>query len=288
MARLPAHALTLARPAIRLAMALNLLYGLALVSFFIASFVIADWPVKPLGYDPATMHAYLPWGLRAVELLGLVLVGLVFVILRRLLAIVDSVRAGDPFVQDNAARLQTIAWCLLGVELLRLAVFAIGEAVGIHRLGSAGFSVVPWLAILTFFIASFVIPDWPAKPLGYDPATMHAYLPMGLRTVEVLGLVLVGLVFLILRRLLAIVDSVRAGDPFVIANAERLQTIAWCLLGVELLRLAVTAISSAVDIHKLGSAGWSVVPWLAILLLFVLARVFMHGARMRSDLEGTV
>ena len=156
MARIPARALTLARPAIRLAMLLNLLYGLALLSFFIASFVIADWPMKPLGYDAATMHAYLPIGLRAVELLGLVVVGLVFVILRRLLAIVDSVRAGDPFVLQNAQRLQTIAWCLLGVELLRLSVFAIGEAVDIHELGSAGFSVVPWLAILLLFVLAGV------------------------------------------------------------------------------------------------------------------------------------
>jgi hypothetical protein len=142
--------------------------------------------------------------------------------------------------------------------------------------------------LLVFFIGSFVMADWPAKPLGYDPATMHAYLPLGLRAVEVLGLVMVGLVYLILRRLLAIVDSVRAGDPFVLANAERLQAIAWCLLGIELLRLAVAAIGAAVDIHQLGPSGFSVVPWLAILLLFVLAGVFMRGARMRSDLEGTV
>ena len=143
-------------------------------------------------------------------------------------------------------------------------------------------------AILAFFIASWVVPDWPAKPLGYDPATMHAYVPMGLRTLQLMGLVLVGLVHLILRRLLAIVDSVRDGDPFVVANALRLQTIAWCLLGIELLRLAVTGIGAAVSIKALGSNGFSLGSWLAILLLFVLAGVFMRGARMRADLEGTV
>lgn len=143
-------------------------------------------------------------------------------------------------------------------------------------------------AILAFFVASWVVPDWPAKPLGYDPATMHAYVPMSLRTLQLLGLVLVGLVHLILRRLLAIVDSVRDGDPFVVANALRLQTIAWCLLGIELLRLAVMGIGAAVSIKALGSNGFSLGPWLAILLLFVLAGVFMRGARMRADLEGTV
>jgi hypothetical protein len=156
MPRLPAHALTLARPAILLAIVLDLLYGAAILAFFIGSFVMADWPVKPLGYDPATMHAYLPWGLRTVELLGLAVVGLVFLILRRLLAIVNSVRGGDPFVLENAQRLQTIAWCLLGIELLRLAVAAIGAAVDIHTLGPTGFSVVPWLAILLLFVLAGV------------------------------------------------------------------------------------------------------------------------------------
>ena len=156
MTRLPSHALTLARPAILVAMLLNLLYGVALSAFFIASFVLPEWPMKPLGYDPATMHDYLPLGLRAIELLGLVLVGLVFLILRRLLAIVESVRSGDPFVVENARRLQAIAWCLLGIEGLRLAVAGIGTVVSIHKAGPSGVSVVPWLAILLLFVLAGV------------------------------------------------------------------------------------------------------------------------------------
>ena len=156
MPRLPTHALTLARPAIQVATVLNLLYGAVILTLFIASFFLADWPAKPLGYDPATMHAYLPLGLRSVELLGLVVVALVHLILRRLLAIVDSVRGGDPFVLDNARRLHTIAWSLLGVELIRLSVVAISSAVAIQKLGSAGFSVAPWLAILLLFVLAGV------------------------------------------------------------------------------------------------------------------------------------
>jgi hypothetical protein len=141
--------------------------------------------------------------------------------------------------------------------------------------------------ILVFFITSFVAPGWPAKPLGYDPSTMHAWLPVGLRSVEMLGLVMVALVHRILRRLLAIVDSVRGGDPFVLDNAQRLHAIAWLVLAIELLRLMVAGISSAVDM-KGEMGGFSLAPWLAVLLLFVLAGVFAHGARMRADLEGTV
>jgi hypothetical protein len=35
-------------------------------------------------------------------------------------------------------------------------------------------------------------------------------------------------------------------------------------------------------------AGFSINGWLAVLLTFLLARVFAEGARMRDDLEGTV
>ena len=37
-----------------------------------------------------------------------------------------------------------------------------------------------------------------------------------------------------------------------------------------------------------GNAGLSVAGWLAVLLSFVLARVFAEGAQMRDELEGTV
>jgi hypothetical protein len=95
----------------------------------------------------------------------------------------------------------------------------------------------------------------------------------------------------VLRQLLAIVDTVRDGDPFVPGNARRLQVIAWWVLAGEGLRLLVAAIawgaSSPAQALDVG-VGFSLAPWLAVLLLFVLARVFAAGARMRDDLEGTV
>ena len=67
-------------------------------------------------------------GMRAIALLGLVVVPLSYVVLKRLLAIVDSVRAGDPFVAANASRLQAIAWALLVLQLLSLVIGAIAKA----------------------------------------------------------------------------------------------------------------------------------------------------------------
>ena len=82
----------------------------------------------------------------------------------------------------------------------------------------------------------------------------------------------------------------RLGDPFVAGNAARLKTMAWALLGLELLHLVVVAVAvgplSNTQLHLDWS--FSVTRWLAVLLLFVLAQVFDDGARMRDDLKGTV
>ena len=81
------------------------------------------------------------------------------------------------------------------------------------------------------------------------------------------------------------------GDPFVAANAHRLQSIAWALLALQLLGLLIGAIALGVSSPnyplKLETSA-SLTGWLAVLLTFILARVFTAGAKMRDDLEGTV
>jgi len=135
--------------------------------------------------------------------------------------------------------------------------------------------------------ASFLMPGWPEKALGFDIVNKYPLVPVGLRAIVVVGLLGAAIVHTILRRLLAIVDTVRLGDPFILDNAERLNTIAWSVAALEGLRLVVAAIAAAVwEPGKIDA--FSIAPWLAVLLLFVLAGVFAHGARMRADLEGTV
>ncbi len=143
------------------------------------------------------------------------------------------------------------------------------------------------LVIAGLLVSSFFFADWPARPLGFDLVNAHPLLSHGLRAIMIVGLAGAAIAHTILRRLLAIVDSVRVGDPFILDNAERLTAIAWRVLALELLRLVVAAIAA-----KVWEAGridaFSFAPWLAVLLLFVLAGVFAQGARMRADLEGTV
>ncbi len=152
-------------------------------------------------------------------------------------------------------------------------------------------NVVYGLGILVLLVASFVAEGPLFSALGVKEAEGSARMIRGMRLIAVLGLAAVPIGQLILARLIAIVDTVRAGDPFVVQNAVRLQTIAWSVLGLEALHLVIGAIAaaSASSVQPLDiDWNFSVTPWIAVLLLFVLARVFDHGARMRADLEGTV
>ncbi|HVF38481.1 MAG TPA: DUF2975 domain-containing protein [Gemmatimonadaceae bacterium] len=148
------------------------------------------------------------------------------------------------------------------------------------------------LSILVLLIASLVAEDFVMKALGAaHPTSDNSSLVLGMRLIMVVGIAAVPLAQVVLKRLLTIVETVRAGDPFVTENAERLQTIAWSVLGLEILHLIVgiIAASASTKEHPLDiDWNFSVTRWLAVLLLFVLARVFDHGARMRDDLEGTV
>ena len=145
-------------------------------------------------------------------------------------------------------------------------------------------------AILALLVA---MPNeqWIMSAFKLAPSPEAERLVMGLRVVAVLGLATIPLNYGILKRLLAMVETVRAGDPFVATNAQRLQAIAWALLALQLLSIVIGAIGKAVSspAHPVDlDAGFSINGWLAVLLTFLLARVFAAGALMRDDLEGTV
>jgi Na+-translocating ferredoxin:NAD+ oxidoreductase RnfD subunit len=81
------------------------------------------------------------------------------------------------------------------------------------------------------------------------------------------------------------------GDPFVVENAARLQTIAWAIVGLELMHIAVVVLANGVWVGtQKVDIEWKfpLTQLLTILLLFVLARVLDQGARMRDELEATV
>src|SRR5688572_9280901 len=153
--------------------------------------------------------------------------------------------------------------------------------------------VVNWLGGAAILALLLVMPNeqWIMSVFKLSPSPEAERLVMALRVIAVLGLVAIPLNHSVLKRLLAIVETVRAGDPFVAANASRLQAIAWALLMLQLLSLVIGAIAESVSTpaHPLHlDAGFSINGWLAVFLTFLLARVFAEGTRMREDLEGTV
>jgi len=145
--------------------------------------------------------------------------------------------------------------------------------------------------ILALLIASLIAESWVMRALGARPAPGNSMLFVGMRLIMVIGICSVPITHLVLTRLLAIVETVKVGNPFVMANAVRLKTIAWAILGLEVMHFTVGAIVEGVSTAAAPldiSSGFSLTRWLTVLLLFVLARVFEQGARMREDLEGTV
>jgi hypothetical protein len=154
--------------------------------------------------------------------------------------------------------------------------------------------VLNWLygaAVLAVLTATVVAEAWTMPALGIPDASEIRRLLMPLRAIALLGLIAVPLNHAVLRRLLRVVESVCGGNPFVAMNAERLKAIAWTLLALQLLSMLIGGIGDAVSTRTLPVAvdtGFSTSGWLAVLLTFVLARIFAEGALMREDLEGTV
>ena len=153
--------------------------------------------------------------------------------------------------------------------------------------------VLNWLGGAAILALLAVMPNeqWIMAAFKIPPSPDADRLVMGLRAVAALGLATISLNYVVLKRLLAIVGTVREGDPFVAANASRLQTIAWSLLALQLFSIVIGAIGKAVStpahpVHL--DAGFSINGWLAVLLTFLLARVFAEGTLMREDLKGTV
>ena len=133
--------------------------------------------------------------------------------------------------------------------------------------------------------------EWILKAFHLFPSRDADKVIAGLRAIALFGLVTIPLNHVILKRLLAIVGTVREGDPFVAANALRLKAIAWALFALQLLSMVIGGIAKSIStpehpVHL--QAGFSINGWLAVLLTFLLARVFAEGTLLREDVAGTI
>ena len=157
-----------------------------------------------------------------------------------------------------------------------------------------GARVLNWLflaAVAVGLVATWLAPGFFERLLiDADPATNVSAALLGVRLLMLVGVVMALATERLLISLTAVVSSANKADPFVPANAQRLRTIGWALLALQLLDLPCTALARFWP--SLGSAapvgGVSIGGWLATLMVFVFARVFATGSAMRDDLAGTV
>jgi hypothetical protein len=88
-----------------------------------------------------------------------------------------------------------------------------------------------------------------------------------------------------------IVSTVGEGDPFRPENADRLDRMAWLALATEACGFVLMPVVRTIASHigeLRGDFEMSFGGFVVALVLFILARVFRLGTRMRDDLEGTV
>ena len=169
--------------------------------------------------------------------------------------------------------LLAISWVLLTAFL---ALFAIGAAL--------------------IFLSAFAIPFVPHQieaviAPGSDTSVTQAgwaFFGFSLFTSAFIGS-FAWFTYLLRRIVLSVVD----GDPFILVNAKRLNAMAWLTVAISVALPAFIYATHALT-ELLGEdgiqeeIGFGANGLLLALVLFILARVFRHGAAMRDDLEGTV
>lgn len=147
------------------------------------------------------------------------------------------------------------------------------------------------LALFLLLLSSWGFPRLFASLVPQSlPAADASSAITGVRLLILLGIAMSGIADRIFAVLAEMVTTVRAGDPFLAANARKLQSLGWFLLALQLLDIPAAAISHFYP--SMGSAApsgdISVVGWISVLMVFVLSRVFSAGSAMRDELEATV
>lgn len=152
----------------------------------------------------------------------------------------------------------------------------------------AGFVALAIAIPVSFFSQSHVAEAMVADAPGSLTAALSTMI-----AIMVLGMAILAVAFHFLRLLKQIVSSVGDGDPFITDNADRLSRMAWIVIAIEVLKLPIGAL--ALYLHQFFKEDtftldlqFSLTGILLALILFILARIFRHGAAMREDLEGTV
>ncbi|MGB5075909.1 MAG: DUF2975 domain-containing protein [Sphingorhabdus sp.] len=167
------------------------------------------------------------------------------------------------------------------LRITRLLVYLI---MGFVALGGTILALVS--VALPFFWTEVLAQLAKVRP-DIDPGSL---LP-GLLVVFAMGILALGLLWTMMRKLLTIIGSVEDGNPFIMANALRLRAIGWMMVALQVVGFPLAmAAGEVADMFGESDTGFdfSLNGVLSILLVFILSGIFERGAQMREELEGTV
>src|SRR6476620_8635644 len=101
----PSAALPVAYITLRILIVLNWIIGVSIVVLLVAM-PTRQWIISALDLTPSPQSDRMIFGLQAIGAIGIIATPINDIVLKRLLAMVRTVRAGDPFVAANAYRPQ--------------------------------------------------------------------------------------------------------------------------------------------------------------------------------------
>jgi len=148
--------------------------------------------------------------------------------------------------------------------------------------------VIGMIGLSVAFVAAVFRPDLLGTHMiiGIGSGKQHE-IPAASLVIVALTIAAFALLYDFAARLAKIIATVRHGDPFTLANAARLTRMAWLAMSVQVINISQTLMSTYLPSNGMNTP-MSLTALVVGLLLFILARVFRHGAAMREDLEGTV
>lgn len=151
-----------------------------------------------------------------------------------------------------------------------------------------GLTLVVTILLLVLIPVTLISPDWLLNEPEITSQSITAVIAL-----LFLGAMVTAGAFYFFRLLGQLIKSVGEDRSFSVENSDRLFRMGWIALIFQLASFPIGALAAYLA-HLLPEGDFTVdyefslTGVLLAIVLFILARIFKHGAEMRDDLEGTV
>jgi len=169
-------------------------------------------------------------------------------------------------------------------------LLAAGKVMTVLLMAMTGLVSVFLLALIPFML--FNQADFAATIELADGASVGTALAASI-ILLIIASAITAMAFHFFQLLGRLIDTVGQDDPFTAENAQRLSRMGWIALIFQIATVPIGALviflANNVPADNLAiDYDFSLTGLLLAVVLFILARIFRHGAAMRDDLEGTV